>query len=111
MTVTTTLVTMTGSAQLLSTVAVPPNLAGGGGVAKILIEPLRTNGAVMSIGDSTVTIDGTGVGVITELSIPSATLMDRYLLEDQSGENTLSPSQFYIRGTNNQKCKVSYFQR
>ena len=109
MTITTTLITLDGAPDQL---AAPANAAGGAGVARIDIEPLRTNAHIVSVGTSTVTADGSGTGVIRELAQPGAAtvILDRYTLEDQMSQNRIDPTQLYVRGTNGEKVKVTYYQ-
>jgi hypothetical protein len=76
---------------------------------QIFIEPLRTNAAIMSVGLSTVTSDGSGTGVISELSIPSATLMDRFSVSSTGSHHNIDPREFWVKGTSTQKCKVTIF--
>lgn len=105
MTVTTALLTFAAGAQQFPAVA-------GGLVRRIYAQPLRGNANSCSVGISTVTSDGTGVGVIQELATsPAATIpMDAFLVEDGSGNNRLDPTAFYAQGTAGQKLKVSYIQ-
>lgn len=76
---------------------------------EILIEPLRTNAAIMSVGNSSVTIDGSGTGVISELAVPSTTPLDRFEISARGSDHNIDPREFYVRGTSTQKCKVTIF--
>lgn len=107
MIVQTTLVTLDGTAQ-----AFPAAPTAGVGVTKLLVEPLRTNANIVSVGLSTVTNDASGTGVIQEISQPGAATvtLDRFLLEDMTGMNGIDPTKFYVRGTNTQKCKITMYQ-
>lgn len=104
-----TLLTLNGNAQQLAASTNGP----GGTCCKLLVEQLRTNTHIASVGTSSVTSDGSGTGVIQELAQPGAAtvILDRYELEDQENSNSIDPTQFYVKGTNNEKLKITYFIR
>lgn len=88
-------------------------------VTRVLVRPLRSNTHVAYVGLSTVSNDGSGAGVIQELAAPPASTdpaaitvpTDAFDHADQSGDNTIDPTQFWADGTDGEKLLVTYFQR
>lgn len=78
-------------------------------VREIIIEPLRTNAAIMSVGNANVTIDGSGTGVIRELAVPSTIQLDFFNIRARGDSHNIDPNEYYVRGTATQKCKVTLF--
>lgn len=107
MLITTRLVTLAAAAVQF------PAPSGFSQVCRVFVEPLRSNTHVSYIGTSAVTNDASGTGVIKELAQPPAATVacDTFSEEDQSGDNTIDPTQFWGHGTNGEKLKVTYFQR
>lgn len=107
MTATTRILTFAAGAQQC------PAPSGFSLVARIFIEPLRSNSNPCYFGISTVTNDGSGTGVITEIAKPgvNTTNAGNYELSDYANANTIDPTQFYGHGTSGEKLKVTYFQR
>ncbi len=105
MTITTHLVALSSSA-----VQFP---AAAPGVCRVFVEPLRANTHVSYLGDSTVTNDASGTGVIRELAAGSATatvIVDSWDLENNESDDTIDPTQLWAHGTSGEKLKVTYFQ-
>ncbi len=80
-------------------------------VRKVRISPLRSNLHVMYVGDSTVTNDGSGTGVIEELAQPPAATVPVDVFEDRAsgGHNTVDAAGYYVHGTTGEKCKACYW--
>src|SRR5713101_4616795 len=107
MTLITNLVTFATNAVQL------PAAPNPGLVARVYVEPLRSNTAVAFIGDATVTKDGSGTGVIREIAAvgtAATAVLDSFDIEDQSSGDRIDPTQFWVHGTSGQKVKVTYWQ-
>lgn len=106
MTIKTQILTFAAGAQQF------PAAPGIGLCCRVFAQPLRSNTHACSIGDSTVTSDGSGTGVMQELAVPpAATLpLDSFNEEDQDGNNRIDPTVFYSQGTAGEKLKVTYVQ-
>jgi hypothetical protein len=108
MTITTQIITFTSSAVQF----VGPTQGVQGRSRKVLAEPLRSNTHPCYVGTSAVTNDASGTGVIQELATPPAATIpcDRFVDEDQNGENRIEPGQYYAHGTSGEKLKVAIIQ-
>ena len=86
-------------------------LPAGAEVRKLRVEPLRGNSHVSYVGDSTVTNDGSGVGVIQELAQPPAATLpvDAYEDKAEGGRNTVDASILYGHGTSGEHLVVTYW--
>lgn len=108
MTASTRVITLAAGAQQL------PAPSGFALVARVFVEPLRSNAHASFFGISTVTADGSGTGVIAELAQPGAAataLLNNYEISDYANANTIDPTQFWVHGTTGEKIKASYYQR
>lgn len=107
MTVTQRILTFAAGAQQF------PAPTGFSQVARVYAVPLRSNTHVSYVGISTVTNDASGTGVIKELAQPPAATVatDSFDHQDQSGLNSIDPTQFYGHGTSGEKMLVTYYQR
>ena len=73
---------------------------------RVMVEPLRGNGAAAYFGLSDVTNNGTGAS-IQELAAPATGVpLDRFN-DPVSGMYLVDPSVFWVHGTSNQKVKVT----
>jgi hypothetical protein len=100
--VVTVLMVFTGAAQQF------PAPLGTETVHAVLAEPLRTNSHVCSVGGANVTNNGSGVGVITELAIPTVGPLDRFnYMPDYEG-NLVDPTQFWAAGAAGEALKITY---
>ena len=84
----------------------PPPLA-----CKIYAEPLVSNTGTAYVGTSTVTNNGTGTGVISELPKPGqvAQQSPNHFCVGCAGHNIIDPTQFYFHGTSGDKLKVTLY--
>jgi hypothetical protein len=80
-------------------------------VARIYVEPLRSNTHAAFVGTSAVTNTGTGVGVVRELAVPGVIALDMFNHADEASANTIDPTQFWGHGTSGEILKVTYFVR
>ena len=73
---------------------------------RVLIEPLRGNGAAAYVGLANVSNNGTGVS-IQELAAPvTGVPLDRFN-DPVSGAYLVDPAVFWVHGTSGQKVKVT----
>ena len=81
------------------------------GVRKVRVEPLRSNTHVSYVGDSTVTNDASGTGVIQELAQPPAATVAADYFEDRAsgGHNSVDATVYYGHGTTGEKLLCTYW--
>jgi hypothetical protein len=101
---------MVTKVQAFSTGAVQP-FAGIQSVRRVYFEPLRSNTHVSYVGDSTVTNDASGTGVIRELAQPDTAkvLVDAFDDRASAGHNTVDASAYWVHGTSGEKMLCTYW--
>lgn len=85
--------------------------AGVTSARKVRVEPLRANTHVCYLGDSTVTNNGSGTGVIQELGQPPAATLPVDAFEDRAegGHNTVDASAYWAHGTTGEHLLATYW--